>query len=77
MSDEKKSVASSKEDKAEQTESRRKALQKILIGGGVIAGASFLPDKWVKPVVESITVPAAAAMSPTSAPATSSPTLAP
>ena len=76
MSDEKKIAGSSKEDEKEQIESRRKALRKILISGGVVAGASFLPDKWVKPVVDSIVVPAHGAPLPVPAPA-ASPSVAP
>ena len=58
MSDEKKSIESSKDDEKEQLESRRKALTKISIGIGVGVTAGFLPGKWVKPVVDSIIVPA-------------------
>ncbi|MFH1152184.1 MAG: hypothetical protein V1793_00055 [Pseudomonadota bacterium] len=41
-----------------QLESRRKVLRKLLIGGGVVAGAGLLPDKWTKPVVDFVVVPA-------------------
>ncbi len=58
MSDEEKIMETSKDDEAGQIKSRREALGKILIGGGVVASAGFLPDKWVKPIVEFIVVPA-------------------
>ena len=69
-----------KDDESEEIKSRREALGKILIGGGVVASASFLPEKWVKPVVDFIEVPAHALTSPvdpTSAPTTMGPTAAP
>ena len=47
-----------------QLESRRKALKNIIIGGGAVAGANFLPDKWVQPIVNAVVVPAHAATSP-------------
>lgn len=75
MSDEKKIMETSKEDGTEQIKPRREALRKILISGGVIAGASFLPDKWTSPVVDFIAVPAHAQASPTfPTPAVFSPT---
>ncbi len=74
MSDEKKIMGSSEENETQQIESRRKALRKILISGGVVASASFLPDKWVKPVVDSIVVPAHALTSPTAPAPTAAPT---
>lgn len=42
---------------------RRRLLQ-ILLGVGVITSGRMLPDQWVKPVVESITLPAHAQTSP-------------
>ena len=72
-----------KDDESEEIKSRREALGKILIGGGVVASASFLPEKWVKPVVDFIEVPAHALTSPidpTSAPTigpTAAPTISP
>ena len=52
-------------------ESRRAALRKILIGGGAITGAKFLPDEWTKPIVNAIVVPAhAQSTGPTTAPPT-------
>jgi hypothetical protein len=44
--------------------SRRKALQKILVGGGVSAGLSALPARWAKPLVAQVMVPAHAQTSP-------------
>ncbi len=75
MSDEKKISKTSKEDRTEDIDSRRKVLRKILIGGGIAAGAGFLPDKWAKPVVDFIVVPAHAQLSPTAP--TTAPTNAP
>ncbi len=54
---------------------RRKALGKILVAGGVIAGAHIIPSKWAAPVVNSIIVPAHAQTSgptTTTAPTTGS-----
>lgn len=41
--------------------SRRKALKKLILGGGVLAS---MPDRWSKPVVESVLLPAHAQASP-------------
>ena len=43
---------------------RRRILKTLLAGGGVIAGAKALPEKWAKPVVESVVLPAHAQGSP-------------
>ena len=45
-------------DEQEHVKTRRDALRKILAGTGVVAGAKALPEKWTKPVVNSIIVPA-------------------
>ena len=72
---------------AEHKESRRKALKSTLIGGAVIS-ASVAPDKWKKPVLDSVVLPAHAATTddtdsgapgnttaaPTAAPTTPEPT---
>jgi len=56
-------------------EGRREVLRKILIGGGIAAGAAMLPDKWTKPVVDSIIAPAHAQTSTTTpTPTTPTPT---
>ena len=47
---------------------RRRILKTLLAGGGVIAGAKALPEKWAKPVVESVVLPAHAQGSPVTAP---------
>ena len=50
---------------------RREALQKIAIGGGVVvAGAHLLPQKWLKPVVDWVVVPAHAQTSAPQGPQT-------
>ena len=43
--------------------SRRRLLEKLAIGGGVILTANALPNKWKKPVIESVITPAHAEMS--------------
>jgi len=43
--------------------SRRRAL-KALVAGGALGSASLLPERWLKPVVESVVVPAHAQLSP-------------
>jgi hypothetical protein len=59
---------------------RRRMLQ-VAVTGGIVGGAALLPKKWVRPVVQSIVVPAHAATSlPTStssAPGTGTTTLQP
>ena len=37
--------------------SRRKALKKILIGGGAAVGATMLPGRWMKPVIDAGLLP--------------------
>ncbi len=37
---------------------RRKAIKKIAVGVGALAGINVLPEKWVKPVVEMVVLPA-------------------
>ena len=60
----------------ERVPSRRKALKKIAIGGTIAAGASGLPPRWTKPIVDKVLVPAHAQTSPppdtTAAPTTTS-----
>ncbi len=57
------------QNREEQTlESRRKAIKRILVGGGLVTGATMLPKKWTKPVVDAITVPAHAQASLTTSP---------
>ncbi len=65
------------EPEQELLNTRRKALGKILVAGGVIAGAHLIPSKWASPVVNSIIVPAHAQTSgpvTTPAPGTPAPT---
>ena len=58
-------------------ETRRKALKKIAIGGGAAAGMAILPEKWAKPLVDVIVVPAHAVISPTTSSPPVSTTVAP
>lgn len=51
----KKSVLDSE---AQKQEKRRKALKSILAGSGAVVTATVLQDKWSRPVVESILLPA-------------------
>lgn len=44
---------------------RRKVIKKIVTGAGVLAGYSVLPDKWIRPIVGQIILPAHAATSGT------------
>lgn len=46
------------------TKSRRALLKSIAAGGGVIVAGKTLPDKWAKPAVEAIVLPAHAETSP-------------
>jgi hypothetical protein len=49
-------------------EGRRKALRKLLVGGGIVGASTQLPDKWMKPLVDSVLVPAHAQTSVTPQP---------
>lgn len=42
---------------------RRGAMKKIAVGVGVLAGCSVLPDKWTRPIIGQIVLPAHAATS--------------
>ncbi len=74
MADEKKNKDFSLEEEKELIKSRRTALRKILIGGGVVTSAHFLPHKWMKPVVDHIIVPAYALPSNETQTSTQAPT---
>ena len=50
----------------ESNESRRKLLKSIAAGSGAIVAGKSLPEKWTKPVVESVLLPAHAQSSPPS-----------
>ncbi len=50
---------------------RRSSLKRILVGGGIISAGSQVPDKWVRPVVDSVMLPAHAQASPLSTTSTS------
>ena len=47
----------------QETLSRRKMLKTLVAAGGAVGAASFLPEKWLKPVVQSGVLPAHAAAS--------------
>ena len=49
------------EDKKDEIESRRKAIKTTLAGCAVIS-TSILPDKWEKPALDSVLLPAHATM---------------
>jgi len=44
-------------------EKRRKIVKRILAGGSTVLGTYALPDKWTKPLVQSVVLPAHAGMS--------------
>lgn len=46
-----------------ENQDRRKIIKKIAVGAGVLAGYNVLPDKWIRPFVGQITLPAHAATS--------------
>ncbi len=46
-----------KPGEASATNSRRIALKSLLVSGGVATGASMLPKKWSRPVVDSVILP--------------------
>ncbi len=49
---------------------RRAALKKMIVGTGVATGVALLPERWAKPVVDRVQVPAHAQTSPQPPPAT-------
>ncbi len=55
----------SKPTNTDLSQTRRSALKKMLVGTGVVAGAAALPDKWAKPIVDKVLVPAHAQTSTT------------
>lgn len=46
------------------SESRRKLLKQIGVGSGAVITSKNLPDEWIKPVVDSVALPAHAQVSP-------------
>ncbi|GMR06033.1 MAG: hypothetical protein BMS9Abin25_0614 [Gammaproteobacteria bacterium] len=54
----KKENKSDKESNDEKLEKRRQALKNILAGSGTVVTAAALQDKWAKPVIESVVLPA-------------------
>lgn len=44
--------------------SRRKALRRLLVGSGVVAGSKVIPEKWSAPVIDAVVLPAHAESSP-------------
>ena len=50
-------------DYAPKSQERRKAIKKISVGLGVLAGYSVLPQKWTAPIVGQIALPAHATTS--------------
>jgi len=46
-----------------ENQSRRKAIKKIAVSVGVLAGYSVLPEKWTRPIIGQIVLPAHAATS--------------
>ncbi len=60
MTDHKKDTPPQSDPKSSE---RRKAIKKISIGIGAIAGISALPEKWTRPVIGQIILPAHAATS--------------
>lgn len=46
------------------SDQRRAVLKKILVSGGVVTAGSALPERWQKPVMDAVTLPAHAQTSP-------------
>lgn len=51
-------------DPTSEKEARRRIIKRLIAGGGITATAHLLPDKWSKPVIESVVLPAHAQSSP-------------
>lgn len=58
------------EGKYRKSNTRRKALKSIVAGSSAVAASSMLPEKWTKPVIDSVALPAHAQTSFTSLSAT-------
>ncbi|MCI5146109.1 MAG: hypothetical protein D3923_11415, partial [Candidatus Electrothrix sp. AR3] len=43
---------------APENQNRRKAIKKIAVGVGALAGYSVLPTTWTKPIIDGIVLPA-------------------
>jgi hypothetical protein len=58
-----------KENRGSVNPTRRKLFKAVLGGGALFAGAAALPERWIKPMVQAVVVPAHAQLSDTIAPA--------
>ncbi|KAA3622568.1 MAG: hypothetical protein DWQ08_12660 [Proteobacteria bacterium] len=45
-------------DKENSLDARRRIVRNLLIGGGAVAGTATIPEKWSKPMVEGVVLPA-------------------
>lgn len=50
-------------DKQNDVSAGRRRLIKILLGGGAIGSAALLPERWVRPAIDAVILPAHAATS--------------
>ncbi|MDA9981506.1 twin-arginine translocation signal domain-containing protein [Gammaproteobacteria bacterium] len=50
--------------KKQTTDARRRLIKSLAAGGGVLTTGAMVPNTWVKPVVDSVIMPAHAGFSP-------------
>jgi len=50
-------------DQSSITDARRRVIKRLVVAGGAAATSHLLPDRWTKPVVESVLLPAHATSS--------------
>lgn len=50
-------------DQSSKIDARRRVIRRLVVAGGAAASSHLLPDRWAKPVVESVLLPAHATSS--------------
>ncbi len=56
-------------DNEASSETRRKAMKRVLVGSGVVATSKVVPDSWSQPVIDSVVLPTHAESTTPDAPA--------
>jgi hypothetical protein len=44
-------------------EARRRILKKMAVSGGIVTASQVMPERWIKPVIDSVILPAHAGVS--------------
>lgn len=50
-------------DTIKKEEARRRILKKMAVGGGIVTASQVMPERWIKPVIDSVILPAHADLS--------------